>query len=303
MPRGNIGGPVGPFDKGQSIFDFLDDVVLNRLAKALSSYMGLTARPPLQIQSVSGGDIISLGQRIDNFVLVQLIEDLDAGGSALSHVMQRDGNDVLRADTAKPLKVFDPCFCKRYSGQRGIAFLNFRSKNATWEFWPCPEACDPGVSSGFCFDESGYEVLSSKASDCTFCNAGTSPQLITVTVTGITNTKTCWDCEDLNATYVLERIGIGGDETSDERDGSCRYRLCLDCAFCGIDVIEAEIFEGSPGFLDLNVYFKNEQVTLVTYNFQTSPGDCIVNLGGNNPSLVTNNSDCNMPSTIAITAE
>ncbi len=136
----NIGGPVGPFNEGQSVFDFLDEKVLNQIAKALASYKGLSAVPPLQIQRTPNADSISLGQRIDSFNLVELQEDLVEDTSATAFILRRDVNDDLVVDSNLPLEVWDSDIAvggaatKRFNKQRGIAFLNPYSKNPNWEF-------------------------------------------------------------------------------------------------------------------------------------------------------------------------
>lgn len=136
----NIGGPVGPFNEGQSIFDFLDDKVLNQLAKALAAYKEFQATAPLIIHRGPQGDTIGLQKRIDNFNLVELQEDLDEDTTATAFILRRDANDDLVTDSALELEVRDSDIAvgggvtKRWNGQRGIAFQNPYSKTKVWEF-------------------------------------------------------------------------------------------------------------------------------------------------------------------------
>ncbi len=144
-----IGGSIGPFNEGQPIFDFLDDKVLNQLAKALQSYKGLIATAPLSIQRGPMGDAIGLQKRIDNFILCELTEDLEEDTSATAKVVRRDkDNDFIAADDSSlspnnktmEFEVWDSDIAvggtttKRFAGQRGIAFQNPFSKNGNWEF-------------------------------------------------------------------------------------------------------------------------------------------------------------------------
>ncbi len=136
----NIGGPVGPFNEGQSIFDFLDDKVLNQLAKTLAGYKSLTVSAPLSMQRTPHGDTIGLQKRIDNFVLCELLEDLLEDTATKAKVVRRDTTNDFVDDTSLEFEVFDSDIAvggtttKRWKGQRGIAFQNPFSKNATWEF-------------------------------------------------------------------------------------------------------------------------------------------------------------------------
>lgn len=135
-----IGGSIGPFNDGQSIFDFLDDKVLNQLAKAVAGYKGLSVAAPLSIHRGPMADTIGLQKRIDNFIFCELLEDLVEDTSAAAKVVRRDQTDDFVADSALQFKVRDSDIAvgglsiKRYAGQRGIAFQNPFSKHGNWEF-------------------------------------------------------------------------------------------------------------------------------------------------------------------------
>ena len=135
-----LGTSIGPFNDGQSIFDFLDDNVLNQLAKALQAYKSFNVTAPLTIHRGPTGDTIGLQKRIDNFLLCELLEDLIEDTSATAKIVRRDTTDDFVDDSALEFEVWDSDIAvggiptKRYAGQRGIAFQNPFSKNANWEF-------------------------------------------------------------------------------------------------------------------------------------------------------------------------
>ena len=138
MSGRNTGKNIGPFDPGKSIFDFLDAPTLNKIAKAVNQYSNLTVRAPLQLQRGAHGDTLSLAGRIDNFLFVQLTEDLVSEGSATAYILKRDGNDDVDYNVATSdqleITVHDLIKNKSFKDDVGLALKNPFSKNGQWEF-------------------------------------------------------------------------------------------------------------------------------------------------------------------------
>lgn len=137
MSRNN-GSIIGPFDSGKSIFDFLDNQTLNKIAKAVNQYSNLSVRPPLQLQTGAHGTVLSLAQDIQNFFFVQLTEDLAAEGSAEAFILKRDSDDVVNYDEATDqqltVTVHDFSKTKSYTDDIGFALKNPYGKTGALEF-------------------------------------------------------------------------------------------------------------------------------------------------------------------------
>lgn len=136
MSGRNIGKNIGPFDSGKSIFDFLDAPTLNKIAKAVNQYSNLTVRAPLQLQRGAHGDTLSLAGRIDNFLFVQLTEDLIIDSTATANILKRDKDDNLSEDSeaAGTITVFNIGKIKCFDNDIGLALKNPFSKNSPLEF-------------------------------------------------------------------------------------------------------------------------------------------------------------------------
>lgn len=124
------------FSAGDSAGRIFTKEYQNRILERIARLEKMTAYAPLDLMSSSNGFALSLAQRIDNFELVELTEDLDSLSTAEADILIFTESAESARDDTLPLTVTDIFSIDSKSGTPGLALKHPKSDSEKWVFFP-----------------------------------------------------------------------------------------------------------------------------------------------------------------------